>query len=327
MAVGAAVPSLARWGFSPDADLVYRALITLGPRTGRELKRDLGLTIVRIDHAIDGLAAIDAVVLRDRVWVPRPYAEVIVDLRRQRVNRYSRAAPDVELPTPLALGDGLRHLPSRALARHRMGELVRTASREHLAMHPDLAFEADSVRAALPVDRALLRRGVRMRALGVLGPEATPMPSIRRAGAEHRPDYRQATVLPMKLIVLDRKVALFPVDPQDLEKGYLEVTQTPLVSALVDMFERQWRRAWDPLEDAMTDGSLSARERALVALLAEGHTDMTAARELGISVRSVSNILRHLMDRLHVDNRFQLGIALGALRVVRPPRKERQNDA
>lgn len=68
--------------------------------------------------------------------------------------------------------------------------------------------------------------------------------------------------------------------------------------------------------DLMPPIRLNARERALVRLLAEGHTDATAALELHISPRSVTNILRGLMDQLGVDNRFQLGLALGALRIA-----------
>jgi len=64
---------------------------------------------------------------------------------------------------------------------------------------------------------------------------------------------------------------------------------------------------------------LSDRERELVALLAQGHTDVSAAEQLGISARSVTNILRNLMDRLGVDNRFQLGLALGFLRKANVP--------
>ena len=56
---------------------------------------------------------------------------------------------------------------------------------------------------------------------------------------------------------------------------------------------------------------LTARERALVELLAAGHTDASAARRLGCSPRTVSYTLRALMDRLGVENRFQLGLALG----------------
>jgi len=65
--------------------------------------------------------------------------------------------------------------------------------------------------------------------------------------------------------------------------------------------------------------TLSDRERELISLLAQGHTDVSAAEHLGISARSVTNIVRGLMDRLGVENRFQLGLALGFLRKAKAP--------
>lgn len=58
--------------------------------------------------------------------------------------------------------------------------------------------------------------------------------------------------------------------------------------------------------------NLDDRQRKLISLLYAGHTDASAAHRLGISPRTVTNILRSLMDRLGVDNRFQLGMALGS---------------
>jgi DNA-binding CsgD family transcriptional regulator len=57
--------------------------------------------------------------------------------------------------------------------------------------------------------------------------------------------------------------------------------------------------------------TLTERERKLIALLAEGLTDESAARRMQLSSRTVTNILRSLMNRLGVDNRFQLGLAIG----------------
>jgi LuxR family transcriptional regulator of spore coat protein len=65
--------------------------------------------------------------------------------------------------------------------------------------------------------------------------------------------------------------------------------------------------------------TLSDRERELISLLAQGHTDVSAAEHLGISARSVTNILRSLMNRLGVENRFQLGLALGIQRKANVP--------
>ncbi|MER8160302.1 LuxR C-terminal-related transcriptional regulator [Streptomyces sp. NPDC094472] len=60
--------------------------------------------------------------------------------------------------------------------------------------------------------------------------------------------------------------------------------------------------------------SLTAEDRheRLIALLATGHTDASAARQLGVSRRTVTYMLRSMMDGLGINNRFQLGIAVGA---------------
>lgn len=68
----------------------------------------------------------------------------------------------------------------------------------------------------------------------------------------------------------------------------------------------------------MTEPALSPREQSLVTLLAAGHTDVSAASCLRISPRSVTTIMRSLMDRLGVENRFQLALTLGAQFAVAP---------
>jgi DNA-binding NarL/FixJ family response regulator len=57
--------------------------------------------------------------------------------------------------------------------------------------------------------------------------------------------------------------------------------------------------------------TLDLRERTLLCLLVAGHTDTSAARRLHVSPRTVTYMVRALMDRLGVDNRFQLGVAIG----------------
>jgi DNA-binding CsgD family transcriptional regulator len=218
------------------------------------------------------------------------------------------------------LPDVARHLKTRALARLRMAELTVVARHESLAINTEPVFDAASARAGAAMDRKLLDRGVAMRVLGVLPPDPDPLWQYGRDPTERRPVYRTVPEAPMKLVVIDRKVALLPVAQDDFARGYLEVVHPPLIAALVVLFERHWESARDPLEYAVPDFALNPRERAVVTLLAAGHTDATAARELRISQRSVTNVLRSLMDRLGVDNRFQLGLALGALRAVAPQR-------
>jgi DNA-binding NarL/FixJ family response regulator len=61
------------------------------------------------------------------------------------------------------------------------------------------------------------------------------------------------------------------------------------------------------MESTVPELSLAPCETTVVTLLTQGHTDASVARELRISERSVTNIVRSIMDRVGVDNRFQLG--------------------
>lgn len=321
---GHRVPSLARWGFKPDADLVYRTLVTFGPATARGLAATLGMSRRRVEDALGALgqagAAGQRVAARGQpVWTARDVASVTAEFERS--SKLGRRPIRVHAPRSVSdcvnqvlagvhqLGPGLRHLSTRAVTRQRLAALVTMARHEHLAINPEMTFDASSVAAAAPLDNALVQRGVSVRVLGVQAPESSAL-GFR---------YRHAVEVPMKLIVIDRQVALFPVEPLDYEQGYLEIAQASVVEALVASFEEHWATAQDPWENAMPTVSLTAREQALIGLLVAGHTDAMAARELHISERSVTSIMRSLMDRVGVANRFQLGVALGTLRAAAIP--------
>lgn len=337
VAVGAPVPSLVRWGLSPDADLIYRTLVTYGSASAPELARALGVPSRRVAAALEELRARDAVRQRpDRrggaaVWAGRPPADVLPEQRRRRLRIGPPRPHDHPSALPpelrwLPLGDGLRHLPTRQAARARLAQIVSAARHEHLSMNTERSYDPESTRSAAPMDRLLLDRGVRMRVLGLHSLDDDPMRPHRPRSGEPEPDYRQATAVPMKLMVVDRRIALFPATPDNLENGYLEVSREPVVSALTALFERHWQ-ATPPTEPVPPGVVLSPRERALIGLLARGFTDAAAARHLRISTRSVTAAMRGLMDRLDVENRFQLGLALGAARVAAAPPGQVARDA
>jgi len=150
--IGTAVPSLIRSGCTPEADIVYRTLVTAGPGTKPALRRDLEMAPARIDRAIDELVSLDAVVARRSphravaFWCARPPAEVVAGLHRRARGNYSgdRSAgdlPPVPVPASVDLGDGLRHLPTRAATRQRLRQLTLVAREEHMAMHPERGQE------------------------------------------------------------------------------------------------------------------------------------------------------------------------------------------
>ena len=96
--VGAAVPSLVRWGLSSDADLVFRTLVTFGPRTQRTLAGELGLPGRRTADALAELLDCGAAVSTDdsrtttRIWTARRPAAVVSMLRARRMRLVGRPA-------------------------------------------------------------------------------------------------------------------------------------------------------------------------------------------------------------------------------------------
>jgi DNA-binding CsgD family transcriptional regulator len=325
---------------TPDADLSYRALSMLGPHTVARLARELDMAQRRVSRALDELAAVEAVRpvrtaanagywSRDGlVWEAVPLERVLDTLRQRRMpdsalerwRRHITTVSGVGLAT-LEKDASLRRWPTRAAARQRASTLIAAERHEHLAINTEEVFDAEATAAALPLDNSMLARGIRLRVLGRPPSDGDRLSAYATALGRSGGMYRELETLPLKLMIFDRRVAFLPSDPLDLEKGYVEVADADVVRALARMFDRLWADGRDPREQGVPPIDLNNRELALVRLLAMGYTDQTAAQELRLSVRTVAYTMRHLMDRLGVENRFQLALLLGAAGAApQPPR-------
>ncbi|ROP30473.1 regulatory LuxR family protein [Couchioplanes caeruleus] len=343
---GAAIPSLVRWGMSSDADFVFRTLVTFGPRTERTIATELGLSSRRTAEALAELREGGAAVSTDdsrtttRIWTARRPAAVVAMLRSRRMRlvdghaksqshhqvvralRSSGVGAALPLDTVPGLRgsvtDGMRYL-SRQATRDRIAEHVATDIRDFWTMSNDQAIDAEAARVAAPQDIALYERGVRMRLLALPPADGDPLDVSGHLINGTTYQRRETPNVPLRLMLVDRRFAYFPADPNDLDQGYLEVERPGVLRALIRLFERHWDASVPPERLSVAPIVLSPRERNLITLLAAGHTDQSSAERLRISARSVTGIMRNLMDRLGVENRFQLGLALGALRVAAPP--------
>ncbi|MCA2214127.1 LuxR C-terminal-related transcriptional regulator [Jidongwangia harbinensis] len=318
------VPSLGGWGLSAHADLAYRTLALLGPSTSRLLARDLGVEVAPISRALDELVAAGAVRIRAegraRYWHAVDADQVVSGLRQRRapqvwseqLRRHVAAVSSLHLERIPATA--VCRLPTRAAARARIAELVAAERGEHLAINTEDVISADAAAAAAPLDRSLVSRGIRVRLLGLTPRDGSHGERLPAGG-----EYREAASLPLKLMVFDRRAALFPADPANFEAGALLISDPDAVAHLAGLFYTLWGTACDPHQHEVPTVMLSARERAIVSLLIAGHSEAAAATELGLSRRTVVYTLRGLMDRLGVDNRFQLAMILGAARAVPLP--------
>lgn len=349
MPVGAAVPSLVRWGLSTDADLVFRTLATFGPQDGRALGKDLGLPTARIGDALAELRAAGvagpvadgrAAARRQVTWASRPVDETVTRLRTARLRLVDRAGQvaqhhylvgmlrdrlaEAGLPPGLPalrgmISDHVRYLPTRAVGQRRITEYAARYTVERMAINTEQVVDPTFIAQGAAADRASLAAGTRLRVLSTPPVDGDRMTDGLDRRAAETYAHRQSLQVPMKLFIFDRRVAVLRADPADPERGYLDITHPGVVGALTEIFERHWEAGTDSAAGAVPPLELSDRELALVNLLAQGHTDVSAAAELRITARSVTNVLRRLMDRLGVENRFQLGLTLGALRVTQVP--------
>jgi DNA-binding CsgD family transcriptional regulator/sugar-specific transcriptional regulator TrmB len=321
-----AVPRLTAWGVSADADLIYRTLVEHGPQNEDDLRRALGMPARRMRIALDELvgtevAALTCVRQKPRRWRHRPPEAVVATLRARRrlaaaatLNAHRRLATIADLDP----GSTGRALIGPARIRSRLAELVRATRHEHLSMHPEPVFDPAAVKVAAPLDHDLLDRGVDLLSLGV-PPVADDTTAAHGLELDHRGlRYRELPVQPTKMIIFDRRVAILPLDPIGASGGALELTGATTVQNLAEWFMRRWDLARSPQPRLGAAVELTDRERAIIALLAAGHTDSSAADQLGLSLRTVAYTIRGLMDRYGVQNRFQLGMVVGALRRVAP---------
>lgn len=192
--------------------------------------------------------------------------------------------------------------------RVRLEELAHGAKRECLSMVGG-AQHGDTLEASQPLDQLALQRGVSIRSIYQESFRNHPG-TLRYAKwlVELGGHARTVPVLPLRIVIIDGEVALVPLEPSDPRSGALEIRSTAVSAAMVSLFEHVWAAA-TPFGDppARDEGQPSPQERALLQLLADGHTDEAAARELGLSLRTVRRMASDLMTRLGARSRFQAG--------------------
>ncbi|GAA3865856.1 helix-turn-helix transcriptional regulator [Streptomyces sedi] len=118
--------------------------------------------------------------------------------------------------------------------------------------------------------------------------------------------WRTAPLPPMGLLLIDGTTALVLVDSA-LGRCAAQVDDATLVGTLLSLFEGLWRRSAPPGLPGWDGRGGAPLTRAVLRALSEGVTDETAARELGMSVRTYRRHVAEIMSRLGARSRFQAG--------------------
>jgi DNA-binding NarL/FixJ family response regulator len=108
-------------------------------------------------------------------------------------------------------------------------------------------------------------------------------------------------------IIIDRRFAILAGDLVDGQRSYGVVTEAAVVQNVQSLFDAAWRAATDLAVYDAQHADLTTLAPRVLELLASGCKDETAARTLGLGVRTYRRRVAELMAALGAESRFQAG--------------------
>ncbi|WP_020578139.1 helix-turn-helix domain-containing protein [Actinopolymorpha alba] len=208
------------------------------------------------------------------------------------------------------------HGDSRPMLQQRIDELADLARHETLAMHPVANWTRESLEIGTARNKRVITRGVRVRTLHAQTMMSDPLlREYLRARAEDGGEVRVAPVIPTRMLVYDRQIAIVQADPDDLQAGAVLIHGQSLARSLAAIFDYCWMTASE-LRDVprSADGALrTEQQRAVLRALATGAKDDAIARSLGVSTRTVTRLVGELTAMLGAESRFQAGVRAAKL--------------
>ncbi len=221
--------------------------------------------------------------------------------------------------------DGLTRVNETVTIVHGEEELFRRAG--HLfATATDFACAADGLagwmtdHTADPVAAATTSRLGSMRVRKLYRPELLLNSASARELARRRDEFgaqiRVTTERINETIVLDRRVVILAGDLKAGRRGYSVIAQPEIVQGVMSLFETAWRSATDLAVYDARVAEIRELAPSVLDLLSQGVKDETAARTLGLGVRTYRRRVAELMTALGAESRFQAGVRARELGLV-----------
>lgn len=318
---------LEAFGIAPAVEAVYLMMLERPEASVTELAARTGMSEDAVREAFDELARL--ALLRPSWEDPHTLRPVSPEtglesllarqqadlLRRQHQFEEGRAALAVLVADRASRSSGGQHTDVEELhgidaVRERLEVLTHETLYEVVCFAPGGAQSAASLQASKPLDEQLLSRGVDIRTVYLDSVRNDPNTvSYAHWLTESGGQVRTAPMLPLRMIIIDREVAVVPINPEQSAAGIALLRGPGAVTAMRALFDQVWAQA-TPLGAAQRrdEHGLTAQESTLLRLLAQGDTDDAMARKLGVSVRTVRRISSELMAQLGARSRFQAGV-------------------
>lgn len=124
--------------------------------------------------------------------------------------------------------------------------------------------------------------------------------------------------LPHETIIIDQRVMVLAGPQTPAGREYTVTTSQVLIGGVHSLFRAVWDTAVDLDTYLHSDiPHLDADGRVILKALGSGLTDQSAARRLGVSLRTYRRRVAELMAKLEADSRFQAGLRAGELGLFR----------
>lgn len=313
-------------GLPAAAGRVLQHLVTRPESASAAIADDLGLGTSAVDRSLRSLERELLVVRvgrRPTRWSalpPRAAMEALLQRRRAQLATIELQAERLQEEYAVHLdrrfaSDQFEVLdtPERVTARYE--HLLRSARHEvlHLVMPPAVATSAHPDRMADQARAAAI--GVQFRAVYDAATFAEDITLATAQDGQVFGEIRLSQSLPMKLVLFDGKAAIMTIAPDDPAAGSLLVYSPPLLRVLSALFEELWEHATTWSTPAATAAQppadeleLDARSTQMLQLMALGMKDDAIARVLGVSRRTVQQIVSDVGTRLGARTRFQIAL-------------------
>jgi Sugar-specific transcriptional regulator TrmB len=157
--------------------------------------------------------------------------------------------------------------------------------------------------------------GLRIRTISDAGYLAVPgaLNSLR-LDIEKGEEARVSPTLPIKLMIVDRRIGLVPLNVEDQGGPVMLVRSSSLLDSLYALFELTWERSTPivftsdgKLKTGEPHSRLSDAAGQVIPLLAAGLNDKAIAYEAGMSTTTLNRRIAELMKCFGTRTRFQLG--------------------
>ncbi|WP_219824092.1 helix-turn-helix transcriptional regulator [Actinokineospora auranticolor] len=310
---------------SETSELVYLALLDCADGDYRHLVEHLDLTEREVVVALDELTKLALLQAGDagrrllRPVDPEVGVAALIARRQAEIARRQQEVEESKLAFARLLSrhsesgaksadSGVEHLMGLTAIRRRLREIAESCEREACSFMPGGAAFAEGLPVTRFLDCEAIDRGVRLRTIYHDSIRNHP-PAVEYARrlSDLGSEVRTAPSLPLRMFVVDRRIAVVPVDDDDADSAVV-VSIGGVASALHTLFASVWRTSTPlgPPRPRAADG-LTDQGREALKLLGKGCTDEVIARRLGVSVRTARRVASGLLARLDARSRFQAG--------------------